>query len=104
LLQGPAITIPAGGGAAIDLSSVGDRVPNGVIATGRVDLIHSGPAGTVTAAVAEAGCYNSGQVVPLDAGPPIDQLTLFPVAAVVVPGGCTEADAITDGTVSNPTF
>ena len=103
-LKSAAVTIPAGGIAAIDLSSVGERVPNGVIATGRVDLIHSGPAGTVTAAVAESGCYNSGQVVPLDAGPPIDKLTLFPVAAVVIPGGCTEADAITDGTVTNPAF
>jgi hypothetical protein len=103
-IKSPAVTIPAGGVGIIDLSSVGDRIPDGVIASGRVDLIHSGAPGTVTAAVAESGCYNSGQVVPLDGGPPIDPLTLFPVAAVVTAGGCTEADAITDGTVTNPTF
>jgi hypothetical protein len=103
-LKTPAVTIPAGGMATIDLSSVGDSVPDNVIATGRVDLIHSGPAGTVTAAVTESGCYNSAQVVPLDGGVPLDPLTLFPIAAVVIPGGCTEAGAITDGTVVNPTF
>lgn len=99
-----AVTIPAGGVAEIDLSSVGDAVPDNVIATGRIDLIHSGPAGTVTAAVTESGCYNSSQVVPLDGGVPLDPLALFPIAAVISPGTCTELDAITDGTVINPSF
>lgn len=98
----PAVTIPAGGVATIDLSSVGDSVPDDVIATGRIDLIHSGPAGTVTAAVTESGCYNSEQVVPLEGGVPLDPLALFPISAVVIPGGCTELDAISDGTVTNP--
>jgi hypothetical protein len=97
-----AVTIAAGGVATIDLSSVGDVVPDGVVAAGRVDLIHSGPAGTVTAAVTESGCYNSAQVVPLDGGVAMDPLTLFPVAAVVIPGGCAVADAISDGTVTDP--
>ena len=103
-LKTPAVTIPAGGMATIDLSSVGDSVPDNIIATGRVDLIHSGEAGTVTAAVTASGCYNSSQVVPLDGGVPLDPVTLFPIGAVVIPGGCTEAEAITDGTISNPTF
>lgn len=98
------VTIPAGGVAMIDLKSVGDAVPDGVVATGRIDLIHSGVAGTVTAAVTESGCYNSAQVVPLDGGVPLDPLALFPIAAGVLPGACTELDAITDGTVINPTF
>lgn len=92
-LKTPAVTIPAGGMATIDLSSGGDSVPDNVIATGRVDLIHSGPAGTVTAAVTESGCYNSAQVVPLDGGVPLDPLTLFPIAAVVIPGGCSHRTA-----------
>lgn len=104
-LKTAAITIPAGGFGTIDLSSVGDALAEGVIATGRVDLIHNGSDGTVTAAVIETGCYNSSQVVPLDGGVPLDPLALFPLAAaVVIPGGCAEADAITDGTVTNPTF
>ena len=99
-LKTPAVTIPAGEMATIDLSSVGDSVPDNVIATGSVDLIHSGAAGTVTAAVTASGCYNSSQVVPLDGGVPLDPVTLFPIGAVVIPGGCTEAEAITDGTVN----
>jgi len=96
------LTIPAGGVGAIDLSSANDGVPDGVDSIGRVDLIHSGPAGTVTAAVTELGCGNSGQVIPLDGGPPIDPLTLFPIGVVIIPGACTVVDAITDGTVTNP--
>ena len=96
------LTIPAGGVGAIDLSSANDGVPDGVDSIGRVDLIHSGPAGTLTAAVTELGCGNSGQVIPLDGGPPIDPLTLLPIGVVVIPGACTVVDAITDGTVTNP--
>jgi len=98
------VIIPAGGVGTIDLKSVGDAVPDNVVATGRIDLIHNGLDGTVTAAVTESGCYNSSQVVPLDGGVPLDPLALFPIAAVVIPGACTELDAITDGTVVNPTF
>jgi hypothetical protein len=103
-LKTPLVTIPAGGVATIDLKSVGDAVPDNVVASGRIDLIHNGVDGTVTAAVTESGCYNSAQVVPLDGGVPLDPLALFPIAAVVIPGACTELDAITDGTVINPTF
>src|SRR6185369_9046320 len=40
------VTIPAGGMGTIDLKSVGDAVPDNVVATGRIDLIHNGVAGT----------------------------------------------------------
>lgn len=104
-LKTSTITIPSNGFGVIDLSSVGDALAEGVIATGRVDLIHNGADGSVTAAVVETGCYNSSQVVPLDGEVPLDPLALFPLsAAVIIPGGCAEADAITDGTVTNPTF
>ncbi len=98
-------TVPAGGTAMLDLSTANDGVPDGINSSGRVDLIHSGPAGTVTAAVTALGNLdNSGHVIPLDAGPPIDPVTLFPTAVVVIPGGCSVVDAITDGTITNPTL
>ena len=103
-LKTPTVTVPAGGMATIDLRSAGDNLPDNVIAQGRVDLIHSGNAGTVTAAVTVSGCYNTGQVVTFDGGPPIDPMTLFPIGAVISPGACTEAEAISDGTIDDPQF
>lgn len=96
------VSIPAGGVGTIDLASAVDGVPDNVDSLGRVDLIHSGPAGSVTAAVTAFGCGGSGPVIPMDGGPPIDPVTLFPTSVVIIPGACTVVDAITDGTITNP--
>ncbi|MGH9828168.1 MAG: hypothetical protein ACREDR_33510, partial [Blastocatellia bacterium] len=99
------ITVPAGGVGTIDLSSVDDGVPDAVASVGRVDLIHNGTPGLVTAAVSTLGYTdNSGQVVPLDPGPPLDPVTIFPQSPTIQSstGGCVSIDAITDGTVPHP--
>jgi len=96
------VNIPAGGVGTIDLASAVAGVPDSVDSRGRVDLIHSGPAGSVTAAVTAFGCQDSGPVIPLEGGPPIDPVTLFPTGVVIIPGTCTLVDAITDGTVTDP--
>jgi hypothetical protein len=99
----PLTTVPAGGMVAIDLSSAADAVPDSVSSSaGRVDLIQTGAAGTVTATVTALGTTdNSGQVI-TPTPEPIPPLTLFPVGVAIIPGGCTTIDAITDGTLTNP--
>jgi hypothetical protein len=94
-LKSGLVTVPAGGTATLDLSNSGDGVPDTVDPIGRVDLIHNGAAGTVTAAITALGKLNkSGHVLPLDGGPPADPVTLFPAQSVITPGGYIKFDVI----------
>jgi hypothetical protein len=99
------VTVPAGGTAMIDLSTAEMGFPDSADPVGSVDLIHSGPPGTVTAGVSSVGTRdNSGQLIPLDSAFLQSAVNLFPTAVVVSVGACTEIDAITDGTVPSPTL
>ncbi|MGH9764991.1 MAG: hypothetical protein ACREDR_48625, partial [Blastocatellia bacterium] len=99
------IDVPANGAATVDLQKqFYDRVPDGTTPSGSIELTHTGTAGSVAASFTAVG--NDGKT-PISQGDPfqgdqspIPGMSMYPAAAVVIPGECTEIDAITDGTTT----
>jgi len=100
-------TVPAGGTATLNLQPYLNQIPDGVSATGSIDLVHNGTPGQVSGSFTGIGTGSDlTQESPFDPGPPLptEEPTVFPDAATDEPGEPVTVSVMIQGATGQPAW
>lgn len=100
-------TVPVGGTATLNLQPYLNQIPDGVSATGSIDLVHNGTPGQVSGSFTEIGTGSDlTQESPFDPGPPLptEGPTVFPDAATDEPGEPITVSVMIPGATGQPAW
>jgi len=106
-LTSDVFTVPAGGTATLNLQPYLNQIPDGVSATGCIDLVHNGTPGQVSGSVVVIGTGSEiTQESPFDPGQPLvtGQPTIFPDAATDQPAEPMTVSVMIQGATGQPTW